>query len=1046
MGSAAAAFALAAMVTAIGDQSFFVSAAAGHAPGVTSHSDHRHSSSSTASAPADQQHEMSPRNYRSVAARYYPGPILRSAAKLGGEQNENSLQALQATPMSMEPSSIVMNSFEHRGLLRSRSSTRRRMEDLGLAGDASIASNEELEPGTPGGWWEKLYVSGEYPEGRRGASAAVFRVTKCDENNDDGSDDANTNGRRTASTAMSGENRPAPHTTSHAGASSSTAAAEMTRTPPSPGDPLPIPGHMSPSSSTSSRTHWRPLDYDHIENEYMIVSGGFSDDDWSTFPVWALDMSGDSQPAEFRDSYKWVNLGGSTDNGPEARVGHMSAIHEGQLYVFGGLLYNHANFFFENGAFVWRARIDGQLPPSAKTSEELNDKEESNSILDWERLIPKIVDPISEGVGDKPSSAVDGDGRFEPIRSRPINEGEAGGNDDDDAPHDGPHDRRGLGAIPAKQATSPYRLPRGEIQGGHWHPTNPDGDHSIPRSAYIFYGGLHVSHIRKYTANSLLQIDEPLGDVWMYVFGSNEFHRLAPYPPESWQTDPITGLYPEARTAHGATVVGNKLIIHGGMKINTDAISYNGETNWDPLSDCWEFDLVERVWRQRIIEPKLARSYHSLVGWGDGSIAAFGGYRSADTIAGDAIAFVFSDVLVNHPDEDWWLKAQWPQIYAARTISNRLEHISVVDKEGSMFAWGGRFKTTSQVSGTWKIDVFNEDSTVIMAPAPPDGYDAYEAELEALHLLVAVMMFMSIIFTALYGSVRRQQMEMAAAVEGNATAPGVIGLAGIRRSGLPQATVDSFPVKIYNRNDKATEEGKDGELDESNFVIDSEDDNAGGTNDASHHNQGGTTGLQGLEEEETCPICLVEYEDGDEVRTLSCGHLFHKDCIDQWLSEHTSCPGCRQNFSNSTFDTIPTDANNNDLVEENFDPTWENLRRSVWGEAPAFLSPQMVSLANILASYNGVPTERPGEPPDSPAAPQDASRSSMAVRPDRSSAESLEIEDQDEFTNDEDRMTDRGMRRPPRLRLGRARGYRSVRPQVSSTEMVEISTGSASVV
>lgn len=231
----------------------------------------------------------------------------------------------------------------------------------------------------------------------------------------------------------------------------------------------------------------------------------------------------------------------------------------------------------------------------------------------------------------------------------------------------------------------------------------------------------------------------------MYDFALNEFHRLAPYPPESWQTDPETGLYPVARTAHGATVVGDKLIIHGGMKINTDAISYNGETKWDPLSDCWEFDLVERVWRQRVIEPKLARSYHSLVGWGDGSIAVFGGYRSADTIAGDAIAFVFSDVLVNHPNENWWLKAQWPQIYAARTISNRLEHVAVVDKEGSMFAWGGRFKTTSQVSGTWKIDVFNEDSTVIMAPAPPDGYDAYEAELEALHLLVAVMMFMSII-------------------------------------------------------------------------------------------------------------------------------------------------------------------------------------------------------------------------------------------------------------------------------------------------------------
>ena len=970
----------------------------------------------TPAAPLGQQHEISPRNYRSVAAHYYPGPILRSAVTLGEEQDENGLQAKSS---SREASPIVMKSFEHRGLLRrSRSTKGRRAEDLGLAGDVSI-DNQELEPGTPGGWWEKLYVSGEYPEGRRGASAAVFRVMKGGDEDGDAGDDANTNNRQRATAAMSGENRPAPHTTSHAGASSSSAPAEMTKTPPSPGDPLPIPGHMSPSSSTSSRMHWRPPDYDSIENEYFVVSGGFSDDDWSTFPVWAFDMSGDSQPAEFRDSYKWINLGGSKGNGPEARVGHMSAIHEGHLYIFGGLLYDHANFFLEKGAFVWRTRIDGHLPPSS-TNEKRNDEQEGNNGLEWERIIPKIKE-----------------------------EGEA----DDQNEHktastsntkDGPHDRRVLGAIPAKPATSPYHLPRGEIQGGYWRPSNPDRDELFPRSAYVFYGGLHVSHKtlpRKYTSNPLLQVDEPLGDVWMYDFESNEFHRLAPYPPEQWQTDPDTGLYPAARTAHAATVIGNKLIIHGGMMINAEAVGYNGETNWESLSDCWEFDLVERVWRQRFIEPKLARSYHSLVGWGDGSIAAFGGYRSADTIAGDAIAFVFSDVLVNHPDEDWWLKAQWPQIYAARTISNRLEHVAVVDKEGSMFVWGGRFKTTSQVSGTWKIDVFNEDSTVMMAPAPPDGYDAYEAELEALHLLVAVMMFMSIIFTALYGSVRRQQMEMAAAMQGTEAAPGIMALAGgIRRSGLPQATVDSFPVKTYNRNNNSSEEGVEGDPDESNFVIDSEDDDAGGPNDASRHNLGDSTGVHGLEEEETCPICLVEYEHGDEIRTLSCGHDFHRDCVDEWLGGHTSCPGCRQDFS----DTVPTNASDVDLAEENYDPTWENLRRSVWGEAPSFLSPQMLSLAAILAFRDVVPTaERPEDDPGSSAAPQDASR---ATRSEIIRSGSLEGEEQDDFTNDEDGGTSREMRRPRRLRIGRTRGYRSVRPQ-QITEMVEMrTTGSSGIV
>lgn len=44
-----------------------------------------------------------------------------------------------------------------------------------------------------------------------------------------------------------------------------------------------------------------------------------------------------------------------------------------------------------------------------------------------------------------------------------------------------------------------------------------------------------------------------------------------------------------------------------------------------------------------------------------------------------------------------------------------------------------------------------------------------------------------------------------------------------------------------------------------------------------------------------CVICLTEYANGDEIRVLpQCGHGFHVDCIDMWLSSHSSCPSCRQ--------------------------------------------------------------------------------------------------------------------------------------------------------
>ncbi|KAI8812211.1 hypothetical protein BJ742DRAFT_50637 [Cladochytrium replicatum] len=46
---------------------------------------------------------------------------------------------------------------------------------------------------------------------------------------------------------------------------------------------------------------------------------------------------------------------------------------------------------------------------------------------------------------------------------------------------------------------------------------------------------------------------------------------------------------------------------------------------------------------------------------------------------------------------------------------------------------------------------------------------------------------------------------------------------------------------------------------------------------------------------ERCTVCLMEYEDGDELRILRCAHGFHKACLDQWVTSYVnSCPICRK--------------------------------------------------------------------------------------------------------------------------------------------------------
>ncbi|CAN1759421.1 E3 ubiquitin-protein ligase ATL41 [Linum perenne] len=51
---------------------------------------------------------------------------------------------------------------------------------------------------------------------------------------------------------------------------------------------------------------------------------------------------------------------------------------------------------------------------------------------------------------------------------------------------------------------------------------------------------------------------------------------------------------------------------------------------------------------------------------------------------------------------------------------------------------------------------------------------------------------------------------------------------------------------------------------------------------------------QTLNDAVECAMCLSLLEEDEMVRCLpNCGHRFHADCVDKWLSCHTTCPICR---------------------------------------------------------------------------------------------------------------------------------------------------------
>lgn len=234
------------------------------------------------------------------------------------------------------------------------------------------------------------------------------------------------------------------------------------------------------------------------------------------------------------------------------------------------------------------------------------------------------------------------------------------------------------------------------------------------------------------------------------------------------------------------------------------------------------------------------------------------------------VAYVFDDLLVSYPPppiadpdstviETPWLKASSEG--QDLTISIRYQHSAVLSREGVLTVWGGNFQSTAQIDGVWMINIAGKGSTVSLEIAEEDAiFDDYERTITALHTIIIMLMFMSISLTLLLGLTQRYQ-ELVAHANDEAAATAGIAVAAQdfsgdvvptrRGNGLHPEIIDTIPRKIYNVTD-ATDEG-----------------------------------------EQCCPICLVDYSDGDELRVLPCGHYLHRSCLDAWLASNPSCPSCR---------------------------------------------------------------------------------------------------------------------------------------------------------
>ncbi|CAN8010256.1 unnamed protein product [Ixodes pacificus] len=67
------------------------------------------------------------------------------------------------------------------------------------------------------------------------------------------------------------------------------------------------------------------------------------------------------------------------------------------------------------------------------------------------------------------------------------------------------------------------------------------------------------------------------------------------------------------------------------------------------------------------------------------------------------------------------------------------------------------------------------------------------------------------------------------------------------------------------------------------------------------------TGLyDGSKKNRECVICMGEFAMGDAVRFLPCMHIYHTDCIDDWLMRSFTCPSCMEPVDAALLTTYQT--------------------------------------------------------------------------------------------------------------------------------------------
>lgn len=107
-----------------------------------------------------------------------------------------------------------------------------------------------------------------------------------------------------------------------------------------------------------------------------------------------------------------------------------------------------------------------------------------------------------------------------------------------------------------------------------------------------------------------------------------------------------------------------------------------------------------------------------------------------------------------------------------------------------------------------------------------------------------------------------------------------------------------------------------------------------------------------VERARSCTLCKRKFRAGDIADIITCGHTFHKSCLDKWLDINMSCPNCESTYEGTIEKDLISSTESKSLNENNYNKKKRKRKKTIKVDTELLNKLSLSKLMHLLGEFN----------------------------------------------------------------------------------------------